>query len=467
MIKKQARILIVDDENDLLNACEKIFSASGYKPILANSGKLAIQLLKEDEFDLILCDLFMPEIDGIQVLEKGKQFAPHTPFIIFSAYGTIDRAVSAMKLGAFDFIEKPFDFEHLNVIVEKGLSHRKLYLERTNLIKQLEEKYNYPNIVGQSTTIRKVFDMIENVAQTDANILITGESGTGKELIARSIHAKSSRCKNAFVPVNCSAFPENLFESELFGYEKGAFTGATKRKLGLLEFADGGTFFLDEVFELPITLQAKLLRVLQDQQLRHVGGNELVQIDIRLISATNCNLQQALQSGQIREDLYYRLNVVNIHIPPLRERKEDIPLLAEYFLQKQLKSSSKDIVGFNPQVLKQFELYNWPGNIRELENVLEHAISLSRDKEIKLHDLPSALLNIKPTEEKYQSLTNLPLAEAKNRAIEEVEKMYLLKLLKECNGNVTKISEKAKMTRRNLHRLLNRHSLNPSNWRNR
>ena len=466
MINKPARILIVDDENDMLNACRKIFTALGHKPFLADSGALAIQFLQQEEFDLILCDLFMPEIDGVQVLEKAKEVAPFTPVVIFSAYGTIDRAVSAMKLGAFDFIEKPFDFEHLKVLVEKGLRQRKLYLERSNLIKQLEDKYNFDNIIGQSAGLRKVFDMVENVAQTDANVLITGESGTGKELIARSIHARSSRSTSAFVPVNCTAFPENLFESELFGYEKGAFTGATKRKLGLLEFADGGTFFLDEVCELPLTLQAKLLRVLQDQQLRHVGGNELIQIDIRLISATNCDLQQAQQNGQIRDDFYYRINVVNIHIPPLRERKEDIPLLAEHFLQQQVKSSTKNIVGFNPQVLVLFENYDWPGNIRELENIVEHAISLSRGEEIMPFDLPPAFLKIKPTHPNYQPLTALPLSEAKNRAIEEVEKTYLLKLLKEFNGNVTKISEKAQMTRRNLHRLLNRHGLDPALWRN-
>ena len=465
MTNKPARILIVDDENDMLNACRKIFTALGHKPSLSNSGALAIQLLQQEEFDLILCDLFMPEIDGMQVLEKAKEVAPYTPVVIFSAYGTIDRAVSAMKLGAFDFIEKPFDFEHLSVLVEKGLRQRRLYLERSNLIKQLEDKYSFDNIVGQSAALRKVFDMVENVAQTDANVLITGESGTGKELIARSIHTRSLRNTSAFVPVNCSAFPENLFEAELFGYEKGAFTGATKRKLGLLEFADGGTFFLDEVCELPITLQAKLLRVLQDQQLRHVGGNELIQIDIRLISATNCDLQQARLNGQLRNDFYYRINVVNIHIPSLRERREDIPLLAEHFLRQQLKSSTKNIRGFNPQVLEQFERYDWPGNVRELENVVEHAISLAKDEEIMMHDLPPAILKSEPTQFNYQPLTALPLAEAKNRAVEEVEKTYLLKLLKEYNGNVTKISEKAQMTRRNLHRLLNRHGLDPALWR--
>ncbi len=463
----KSRILIIDDEKDMLNGCGKILEALGYKPILVDNSQLAIELLLHDEFDLILCDLLLPDKDGIEILKKANDLAPQTPLVIFTAYGTIDRAVKAMKAGAFDFIEKPFEIEHLKVIIEKGLQQRKLYRERSNLLLQLQDRYGFDNIIGQSSAMKKVFDMIESVAGSEANILITGESGTGKELIARSIHTKSPRQANPFVPVNCSAFPENLFEAELFGYEKGAFTGATKTKLGLLEFADGGTFFLDEVCELPLNLQAKLLRVLQDQQLRHVGGNELLQIDIRLISATNRNLQQAQQKGLIRDDFYYRINVVNIHIPSLRERKEDIPLLAEHFLRQQLRSSSKNITGFHSRVMELFERYDWPGNVRELENVIEHAISFSKNEVIMPHDLPATIVKAAPIQLDYQPLTSISLAEAKNRAVEEIEKTYLLKLLKECNGNVTKISEISQMTRRNLYRLLNRYGLDPVSWRSR
>ncbi len=466
-MKYKSRVLVIDDEKDMLNGCGKILDALGYKPVLVDNSKLAIELLHHDEFDLILCDLFLPESDGMEVLKKANDLAPHTPLVIFTAYGTVDRAVKAMKAGAFDFIEKPFEIEHLKVIIEKGLQQRKLYRERQNLLQQLQDRYGFENIIGQSSAMKKVFDMVESVATSEANILITGESGTGKELIARSIHAKSPRQANAFVPVNCSAFPENLFEAELFGYEKGAFTGATKTKLGLLEFADGGTFFLDEVCELPISLQAKLLRVLQDQQLRHLGGNELIQIDIRLISATNSDLQQALQKGKLRDDFYYRINVVNIHIPALRERKEDIPLLAEHFLQQQLKASAKNISGFHSRVLELFERYDWPGNVRELENVIEHAISFAKHEVILPHDLPATIFKAEPVQLDYQPLTAVSLTEVKNRAIEEVEKTYLLKLLKEHNGNVTKIAEVAQMTRRNLYRLMNRYGLAPEGWRNR
>jgi two-component system response regulator AtoC len=465
MTKTKTRILVIDDEKDMLNACGKILDALDYHPVLVDNGKLGVELLAHDEFDLVLCDLFMPEVDGMDILKRANELAPYTPIVIFTAYGTIDRAVIAMKLGAFDFIEKPFEIEHLKVIIEKGLSQRKLYLERLNLLKQLQDKYSFDNIIGQSSAMRKVFDMVESVAPTDANVLITGESGTGKELIARSIHARSARHTYAFVPVNCSAFPENLFEAELFGYEKGAFTGATKRKLGLLEFADEGTFFLDEVCELPIALQAKLLRVLQDQQLRHVGGTDLIQIDVRLISATNWDLEEARGKGLLRDDFYYRLNVVNIHIPPLRERREDIPLLAEYFLRNQLRTSPKEIRGFHPLVLIELERYDWPGNVRELENVVEHAVTVARGMEITLADLPTYLTQKKTKYMNDQQMNSLSLAELKIQTYETIEREYLVKYLKEFKGNVTKVAEKAQMTRRNLHRLINRHGLDPSAWR--
>lgn len=465
-MEKKSRILIVDDEKDMVDGCSKILRVLGHIPIPATSGALAIQLLRQEEFDLILCDLLMPEVDGMQVLHEAQEHAPYTPVVIFSAYGTVDRAVNAMKLGAFDFIEKPFEVEHLQVVVEKGLHQSMLYRERTNLLKQLEDKFSFDNIVGQSAAMRKVFDMVKSVAPTDTNIFISGESGTGKELIARSIHARSKCRTKPFIPVNCGAFPENLFEAEIFGYEKGAFTGATQRKHGLLEYADGGTFFLDEVCELSEPLQVKLLRVLQDKQLRHIGGNELIQVNIRLISASNRDLEKARQEGLLRTDFYYRLNVININIPPLRERREDIPLLAEYFLRRQLKSSSKEISGFHPQVSQLLYEYNWPGNVRELENVVEHAITLTRDDEIMLSDLPPHIQEIKTKHVQEQSLTSLTIVEAKRRAIEEVERNYLLTLLKECRGNVTKIAKISQMTRRNLHRLFNKHNLDPAIWRN-
>ena len=456
------RILIVDDEPDMLTGCSNILAALGNKPVPIAEGSLALELIKNEEFDLIFCDLLMPDIDGMQIIEDVQKFSPQTPIIIFSAYGTIDRAVAAMRAGAFDFIEKPFDTNRIKIVIEKGLRQRNLIKERNNLLKQLEDKFRFDNIISNSLVMKNVFDMVESVSQSDANILITGESGTGKELIARSIHAHSNRKTMPFIPVNCGAFPENLFEAELFGYEKGAFTDASHRKIGLLEFADGGTFFLDEVCELPTNLQVKMLRMLQDQLLRRVGGNELIKIDVRLISATNQDIQKALNNEQLREDFYYRLNVVNIHIPPLREREGDINLLTNYFLNQKLKSSSKEVIGFTDEALENLVKYNWPGNVRELENVVERAVALVKGDLITTAELPPS---IQSGESSAYSFHDLSLAEAKQNAIDQTEKKYLLYLLKKYNGNVTKIAEEANMTRRNIHRMLNRHALDPNSWR--
>ena len=461
-MNRKSKILIIDDELDMLSACAKIISVLGNDPVPVADVKKAMKFLEEEEFDLIFCDLLMPEHDGMEVLEICQKLAPNTPVIIFSAFGTIDRAVAAMKAGAFDFIEKPFDASNLKILIEKGLRQRNLLRERVNLLKQLEDKYNFDNIIGKSLVMRNVFDMIENVSKSDANILITGESGTGKELIARSIHARSRRKTKAFVPVNCGAFPENLFEAELFGYERGAFTGAVHRKIGLIEFADGGTFFLDEVCELPANLQIKLLRTLQDQKLRRVGGNDLIQVDIRLISATNQNIEQVLQEETLRKDFYYRLNVINIHVPPLRDRKEDIQLLAEHFLDKCLGSSVKKINGFTNEVIHALENYSWPGNVRELENNIERAVTLAKDNKITLVDLsPNVLSNQKaPTFYDGTSLIDL-----KHKAIEEIEKKYLLVLMKKYKGNITRVAEEAGLTRRHIHRMINIYKIDPDIWR--
>jgi len=408
------RILIVDDEPDMLSGCANILAALGNKPIPVSEGGLAIDLINEDEFDLIFCDLLMPDIDGMQIVEAVQKITPQTPIIIFSAYGTIDRAVAAMKAGAFDFIEKPLDTERLKISLEKGLRQRNLIKEHNNLVKLLEDKYQYDNIISKSSVMKSVFEMIESVSQSEANILITGESGTGKELIARSIHAHSKRKTKPFVPVNCGAFPENLFEAELFGYEKGAFTGATRRKIGLLEFADGGTFFLDEVCELPVSLQVKMLRMLQDQMLRRVGGNELIKIDVRLISATNQDINRALEREQMRKDFYYRLNVINIQVPPLRERHGDITLLAEYFLEQVLKSSSKEVKGYTDEVLAKLEKYNWPGNVRELENVVERAVALVKGEIITAEELP---VPIQSNDTNSKSFNGLSLLRKQNKKL--------------------------------------------------
>ena len=324
---------------------------------------------------------------------------------------------------------------------------------------------HFDGMLGRSEPMQRVYEVIRNVARADVNVMITGESGTGKELVARSIHKRSRRSSEAFVPINCSAFPENLFEAELFGYEKGAFTGAAQRKIGLLEYAHKGTFFLDEVCEMPVSLQAKLLRVLQDRQLRHLGGNELIPVDVRLISASNRQLESALLENRLRQDFYFRLNVVNIHLPPLRERKEDISLLAYHFLEKFLHATDKDILGFDDEVLDAFERYEWPGNVRELENVVERAITLATENVIIPADLPP---NIHPTaKRRHHSGPNMTLIEAKQRAVDEIERKYLLSLLLKYHGNITNLARESGMSRRNVHRLLKRHRLDPEQWRKR
>ncbi len=461
-MNQKPKILIIDDEPDMLRGCSRILSALGNDPYAVPDGKKAIRMLQDEEFDLVFCDLLMPDFDGMQVLEAVQRLAPDTPFIIFSAYGTIDRAVAAMKAGAFDFIEKPFEPENLKILVQKGLRQRTLYKERVSLLKQLEDRYRFDNIIGNSESIRKVFEMIESVADSDANVLITGESGTGKELIARSIHAHSNRKLKPFVPVNCGAFPENLFEAELFGYEKGAFTGASHRKIGLLEYANGGSFFLDEVCELPVNLQIKLLRTLQDQQLRRLGGNELLQADIRLISATNQDVNKALENETMRKDFYYRLNVINIQVPPLKERKGDIRLLAEHFLVKTVKSSPKNIKGFDDSVIDLFEKYDWPGNVREMENVVERAVALAKGEKITLNELPPQFASGKKA---VSGFPKSSLSDVRNKAVEEVEKKYFLFLLTKHKGNITRISEEAGMTRRHIHRILKKYELDPQQYR--
>lgn len=461
-MNKKPRILIIDDEPEMLSACAKIVSILGNEPTAASDVNQAVHYMESEEFDLIFSDLLMPDHDGIEVLEICQKRAPNTPVIIFSAYGTVDRVVTAMKAGAFDFIEKPFDAGNLKLVIEKGLRQRNFLTERTNLIEQLNTRYSFDNLVGKSPEMKSVFEMIEAVSASEANILITGESGTGKELIARSIHARSRRKVKAFVPVNCGAFPENLFEAELFGYEKGAFTGATHRKIGLIEYADGGTFFLDEVCEMPLTLQTKLLRTLQDQKLRRVGGNDLIQVNVRLISATNRNVDQALQDGSLRKDFYYRLNVIEIRVPALRNRKEDIRLLCEHFLKKCMASSVKDIIGFSDEALEVMENYNWPGNVRELENVIERAVTLSREKKITLNDLPQHLSETYVSENNFNGST---LSDLKNKTVKELEKKYLISLLDKYQGNITKVAKEAGLTRRHIYRLIKNYNIDPNSWR--
>lgn len=455
------KILVIDDEIEMLNGVKKLLTLSGFDCVTSQDGNKAISLLNDFNFDLVISDLFMPDISGNQIIEQIKKNHPEIPIIIFTAFGTVERAVEAMKLGAYDFIEKPFDSQHLIMKIKRAVELKTLKSEKENLISQLQDKYSFQNIIAKSQAMKNVFDIVEQVAPVDANVLITGESGTGKELIARAIHVLSQRKAGPFVPVNCGAFPENLFESELFGYEKGAFTGAANRKIGFLEYASSGTFFMDEVFEMPAHIQAKLLRALQERKLTRVGGNNLIDFNVRIIAATNKDVQKAIENGELREDFYFRINVVQIHIPPLRERKIDIPLLADYFISKSNDLSKKNISRIDEHVLNIFENYSWPGNVRELENVIQSGSVFCQTDKITLVDLPKYLFSASSKSE----FEKISLTEAKQLAIEKIERDFLLFLMEKHSGNITKVAEESGMTRRNIYRIISKYSLNPDDWR--
>jgi DNA-binding NtrC family response regulator len=383
------RVLVVDDEPDMVENCARILKRAGHQCLTATDPQRALALVDSERPDLLLTDLKMPGMDGMEVLRRAHEVDPALPVILITAFASIESAVAAIKQGAFDYLPKNFSVDQLRVAVERGLRQRELQLENRNLREQLQGTLGLENLIGRSPAMAKVFELVRKAARSDANILVLGESGTGKELIARAIHANSPRASQAFVPVDCASLPEQLLESELFGHEKGAFTGAVKSKRGLMEVADRGTLFLDEIGELPVALQAKLLRVLQERQLRHVGGTALIDVDVRLVAATNRDLREAVAKGQFREELYYRVNVIAIPLPPLRERAGDLKLLAHAFLKRY---GGERVKGFDDAALQTLEGYAWPGNVRELQNVIERACALADGERVTRSDLPDYLL---------------------------------------------------------------------------
>lgn len=463
MSEERAKILIVDDDKELLVSCSKVLKNGRYEVTTIDDSEQAAAAIESGEYDLIISDLSMPGESGMSLLRKAQTVTPDVPFVIFSAYGSVETAVEAMREGAFDFIEKPFKANRLKVVVEKSINHRNLFKQKKALESELRKRYSFDALIGKSRVMQQVFDMITRVAVGESNIAIIGESGTGKELVARSLHAHSLRKAKAFVPVNCGALPENLFESELFGYEKGAFTGAFRRKPGLLEYADGGTFFLDEICELSPALQVKLLRMLQDRKIRRVGGTDLIDVDVRIISASNRNLEDALAAGKLREDLYYRLNVISIKLPPLRDRIEDIPLLVQHFIEKYSKLTPKNITGINSRALTCLEEHDWPGNVRELENVIERAVTLAKGEEITVEDLSDNL--IRKNDNGFGAQYEMPFEEAREQVLQRFERCYLIKLLERHKGNVTSAAQESGITRRTFHRLLQRHHLHSKDWK--
>src|SRR5512143_178278 len=439
---KKPSILLIDDDDSLRRVMEFSLTEAGYKVQTAASGEEGLALFAKDLFDAVITDITMPGMSGMEVLTKIRERGEGLPVIVITAYGTIESAVEAMKQGAFDYITKPFNRDELRLTLDKALRMRRLEKENVELRAEITDRYRFESIVGGSEKIRDVLDMAGRVAASDASVLITGESGTGKELLAKGIHYNSPRADGPFVAVNCAAIPEHLIESELFGHVRGAFTGAVKDKEGKFELASSGTIFLDEIGDLRVDLQAKILRVLQERQVDRVGGRHPVSVDVRIIAATNKDIERAVKDGGVREDLYYRLSVITLHMPPLRERRDDIPLLINHFLKK----FNRDLdVRIDPEALTMLTAYGWPGNVRELENSIERASVLRRGEAITAAELPDKLRKEKASVGNI--ILNLP---DEGISLEDLEKNLIVKALEKHKGNQTRAAEYLGITRPTL-----------------
>jgi DNA-binding NtrC family response regulator len=462
-----SRILIVDDEPDMVENYTRIIRRAGYRCLATTDPQRALGLLESESPDVLLTDLKMPDLDGMELLRRARALDPGLPVIVVTAFGSIESAVAAIKEGAFDYLPKNFSVDQLTLAVERALRHRRLHVENRNLREQLQETLGLENVVGRSPAMAQVFELVRKAARSEANILILGESGTGKELIARAVHANSGRATQPFVPVDCASLPEHLLESELFGHEKGAFTGAVRGKPGLIETARGGTVFLDEIGDIAVGLQVKLLRALQERQIRRVGGTALIDVDVRVVSATNRDLVEAMRRGQFREELYYRVNVIEIRVPPLRERSGDVKLLAHAFLKRY---GQGRMDGFADEAMTALEAYGWPGNVRELQNVVERACALAEGSMVTRRDLPEHVLQptrrvaAAPGSAVPDSIAcavdpGTPLKDAKERWLAVLEASYLRDLLSRHDGNVSAAAKTAGIDRKTFHRLINKHRL--------
>jgi two-component system response regulator PilR (NtrC family) len=437
----QQKILVVDDEKSMCEFLEIMLKKDGYEVTSTTSGEEALELLDKNLYSMVLTDVKMPGVNGFEVLRKSKEVSPDTVVIMITAYGSPEGAVTAIKEGAYDYITKPFRVEEVKLTIKKSLERSNLIRENIRLRQAVEERYKFWNLIGKSPKMQRVYDLVEKVSQTKANVLITGESGTGKELVAKAIHYNSDRKDQSFVTLNCGAIPENLLESELFGHMKGSFTGAIANKRGLLEMAAGGTLFMDEIGELPLPLQVKLLRVIQEREFKRVGGTEDIKVDVRIISASNQDLQQKVAQGGFREDLFYRLNVIQIKLPPLRERKEDIILLVNHFVRKYSAETGKEIQGISPEALELLLGYDFAGNVRELENIIERSITLETSPMITERHIRSYLnermisKSMPPTLEIPEEGIDL------NKVVEDLEKAFILKALEHTEGIKKKAAE--------------------------
>ncbi len=441
-VSDPGRILIVDDEESIRDSMSQVLGKEGYRVKTAASGLEGLTLFGAEGFQVVFVDLKLPGTSGLDLLDWIKEADPQTPVIIITAYASIESAVEAMKRGAFDYLAKPFTPEEVRVITRKALESRRLLLENISLRRELEAKTEFELVVGKSRAISRVLDIVRRVSPTESTILITGESGTGKELFAREIHRHSLRRHAPFVVVDCGALVETLFESELFGHVKGSFTGAHETKHGRFEVAEGGTIFFDEISNIGLNIQAKLLRAIQEREINRIGSSQVIKVDVRILAATNEDLADAVRRGAFREDLFYRLSVVPIHLPPLRERKEDIPLLVDHFLQKYNKRAKKKIAGVSARALKALKEYDWPGNIRELENTIERAVVLTRGDGIDLEDVMYHGISA--------GATAVGSASGKLQTLEGMEKEYIKAVLRAQNGNRTRTAEVLGIDRKTL-----------------
>ena len=446
-------ILVVDDSPDIRFTMSEVLRAKGFSVESASDGQEAIDILDNRFFDIVLTDLSMPRKTGMDVLRFVTQHSPETICIIITGFGSIQGAVEALKMGAYDYLCKPIKPDEVTILIDKALELRDLKRENKSLKKELKTRYGFENIVGSSKAMQEVFGLVEKVADTDSTVLITGESGTGKELIAHAIHYASDRKDGPFIPVNCAAIPEELLESELFGHEKGAFTHAIKTRIGRFELANKGTIFLDEIGEMSPSLQVKLLRVLQERKFERVGGVKTISVDIRVVSATNQDLEIAVKEGRFREDLFYRLNVIPIHVPPLRERRSDIPLLAKHFLKKYCSGKKRCVEGITDEALDILTRYDWPGNVRELENIMERMVILANGKMITKDDLPYQILEKTGGVPGQAIPSDLEFPEdglSLSQAVSELEKRLILKALERTGGVKNRAAKLLKMNRTTL-----------------
>jgi DNA-binding NtrC family response regulator len=444
-------ILVVEDEDVARKNLEHILKKEKYEIVSVNSGSKALDLIKKREFDLVLTDLKMKKVDGMEVLKRTQDLWPYTEVVMITGYATVQSAVEAMKEGAYHYIAKPYKIDEVRKIVKEALLKRRLQLENMELREALRKVQRVPYIVGKSEAMRPVLETIQQISTSETNVLVLGESGSGKELVAKAIHQLSPRSEKRFVAFNCGSFAEELMANELFGHEKGAYTGAVEEKAGLVEAADGGTIFLDEIGDMPLSMQVKLLRVIQEKEFLRVGGVDPISVDVRFIAATHRDLKEDVEKGHFRQDLYYRLNVISIHVPPLAERNGDVPLLAHYFLARKSQEMKRDIQEIDREVMDLLDKYGWPGNVRELENVIERAVALENGPVISKDDLPEYIRDLS-IETYRQHSSGIPTAE-------EQEKRYIRWVLDKCGGNRTKAAKIMGIDRVSLWRRLKRYGM--------